>query len=102
MRRCREKAREFMSADRLLEDKNYLVMLAGGIGVRTDLADDTVEKDITDEAMSVLKFLQVREEFWTQIDVGKNRSKFNRNKRSKLKQNEANLKVLPKSQGPWC
>lgn len=75
MRRCREKAREYMTSDRLMEDKNYLTSLASGIGNRPDLDDDKVEKEITDTAEQVLNFLKLREEFWSQIDVGKKRER---------------------------
>ena len=51
-----QKAREFMSSDRLLEDKNYLANLAtGGLGIRTDVSEDTVEKSVVQEATAVLK-----------------------------------------------
>ena len=76
MKRCKEKAREYMTADRLLEDKNYLTSLANGIGNRPDLDDDEVQKNVSDTAEEVLGFLKLREEFWSQIDVGKNRSRY--------------------------
>ena len=75
MRRCRQKAREFMSNDRLTEDKNYLMTLAtDALGMRTDVDDDTVKKDVSDEANSVLDFLNLRQEFWSQLNMGQSRS----------------------------
>ena len=57
MRRCRQKAREVLSEDRLLEDKNYLYDLALGIGMRADLAEgeeDEVEKSVSLTAVQVI------------------------------------------------
>ena len=86
-RRCRQKAREFMTSDRLLEDKNYLINLAspGGIGVRTDVEEDCVVKDVMEEATSVLRYLQLREEFWNQLDMGKNREQILRKEKAAKK-----------------
>ena len=76
-----------MSSDRLLEDKNYLINLAspGGIGVRTDVEEDYVVKDVMEEATSVLRYLQLREEFWTQLDMGKNREQILRKEKAAKK-----------------
>ena len=57
LRRCRRKAREVLSEDRLLEDKNYLLDLALGIGMRTDLPEgeeDEVEKNVSMTAVQVI------------------------------------------------
>ena len=57
MRRCRQKAREVLSADRLMEDKNYLYDLALGIGMRPDLPEgeeDEVEKSVSLTAVQVI------------------------------------------------
>ena len=57
MRRCRQKSREVLSEDRLLEDKNYLYNLALGIGMRGNLAEgeeDEVEKSVSLTAVQVI------------------------------------------------
>ena len=56
MKRCKQKAKDVLSEDRLLEDKNYLYVLALGIGMRTDLpegVDDEVEKGVSTTAVQV-------------------------------------------------
>ena len=71
------------TTDRLLEDKVYLSMLAeGGIGVRADLPDDTVNEDVAYEAKEALDFLNAREQFWDQLDLGSENQK-NKSKKSK-------------------
>lgn len=68
--RCRAKAKKFASADRLLQDKDYLVSLSRGIGHRPDVEEDAVEKDIAVTAYEALDFLRSREKFWKQIQLG--------------------------------
>lgn len=61
----------FTTNDRLLEDKVYLSMLAeGGIGVRADLPEDYINEDVAFEAKEALDFLNSREKFWDQLDLG--------------------------------
>ena len=58
MKRCKQKAKDVLSEDRLLEDKNYLYVLALGIGMRSDLPDgveDEVEKGVSTTAVQVSK-----------------------------------------------
>ena len=73
-----------MTGDRLLEDKNYLINLAkGGIGTRTDVEVDTVVKEVVEEATSALSYLHLREEFWTQLDMGKTRTQLIKKEKAK-------------------
>lgn len=66
----------YLGTDRLLEDKLYLSILAeGGIGFRSDVADDTVNGDVAYEAQEALEFLDAREKFWDQIELGSDHSK---------------------------
>lgn len=68
--RGEKKNKIYMGADRLLEDKLYLTILAeGGIGFRTD-KEDTINEDVAYEAQEALEFLDAREKFWDQIDLG--------------------------------
>lgn len=70
-RRNKAKARVLTTSDRLLEDKVYLSMLAeGGIGVRADLPEDYINEDVAYEAKEALDFLNAREKFWDQLDLG--------------------------------
>ena len=73
--RCKAKAKKFLSADRLLQDKDYLVSLSRGIGHRPDVEEDTVEKDIAVTAYEALDFLRSREKFWKQIQLGESGAK---------------------------
>ena len=68
---------------RLLEDKVYLSMLAeGGIGVRADIPEDNVNEEVAFEAKEALDFLNAREQFWDQLDLGSENQK-NRKRESK-------------------
>ena len=72
------------SGDRLLEDKVYLSMLAeGGIGCRADMVEDYINEDVCIEAKEALDFLNAREKFWDQLDLGSDAMK----RRSKRKGN---------------
>lgn len=70
-RKNKAKTRVLTTSDRLLEDKVYLSMLAeGGIGVRADLPEDHINEDVAYEAKEALDFLNAREKFWDQLDLG--------------------------------
>ena len=72
----RKAVKVLTSGDRLLEDKVYLSMLAeGGIGSRADLVDDIINEDVCLEAKEALDFLNAREKFWDQIDLGSDAAK---------------------------
>ncbi len=73
--RCKAKSKKFLSSDRLLVDKDYLVSLSRGIGHRPDVADDEVEKNVAVTAYEALDFLRSREKFWKQIQLGESGAK---------------------------
>ena len=61
----------------------YLSMLAeGGIGVRADIPEDNVNEEVAFEAKEALDFLNAREQFWDQLDLGSENQK-NRKRESK-------------------
>lgn len=74
-KRCKEKAKLALSSDRLLEDKTYLIGLSRGIGPRPGIDVDEVELEIAETAYEALHFLQGREEFWKQIQLGESGGK---------------------------
>ena len=72
----RKAVKVLTSGDRLLEDKVYLSMLAeGGIGTRADMVEDTINEDVSIEAKEALDFLNAREKFWDQLDLGQDAMK---------------------------
>ncbi len=93
-----------LAADRLLEDKLYLSLLAeGGIGESADLSGLQVslvianpfmtlimnvivqiQEDVASEAKEALDFLNTREKFWDQLDMGKEKQKTNPNSQKAL------------------
>jgi len=58
------------TADRLLEDKMYLMLLSNGIGKRTDIRVDGTNRMVQVTAHQALDFLKSRETFWDQLDLG--------------------------------
>ena len=65
-------------ADRLFEDKVYLAVLARGINLKKSTAssgNSNVENKIAHEAEGALAYLRSREDFWDQIELGKDSSK---------------------------
>ena len=101
-KRCQEKAKKFLTSDRLLEDKTYLTNLSrglsqyqtfrivilnrylsmylhflpwffAGIGPKPGVDFDDVELGIAESAYEALFFLQGREEFWKQVNMGQAR-----------------------------
>ena len=66
-------------ADRLFEDKVYLAVLARGINLKKSSAltggTSNVESKIATEAEGALAYLRSREDFWDQIELGKDHSK---------------------------
>ena len=70
-RRCHEKAKIVFSSDRLLEDKLYLTSLAGGgMNQRPDVAVDRIKRGISATAEEALEYLRMRDEFWSQLELG--------------------------------
>ena len=61
--------------DRLSEDKEYLSVLANGIGRRLDIQDDGTNKMVQATANQALDFLKARENFWDQLDLGQDHRK---------------------------
>ena len=61
--------------DRLSEDKEYLALLANGIGRRHDVQDDGTNKMVRATANQALDFLKARENFWDQLDLGQDHRK---------------------------
>ena len=68
-----------LSADRMLEDKVYLSMLAESItkvGILTPedeggCGTNSIDTEVRAAASDALNFLRSREDFWEQVDVGK-------------------------------
>jgi hypothetical protein len=72
-----------MTGDRLLEDKMYLTILAeGGIGTRSDIAEDLINGEVSFEAQEALDFLNTREKFWDQVELGKEKKMAKNNKKA--------------------
>jgi hypothetical protein len=61
--------------DRLSDDKEYLSVLANGIGRRLDILDDGTNKMVKATANQALDFLKARENFWDQLDLGQDHRK---------------------------
>ena len=62
----------------------YLSMLAeGGIGIRLDVSEDTINEDVAYEAKEALDFLNAREKFWDQLDLGSQNEHKGRRKETK-------------------
>ena len=72
-----------MVTDRLFEDKVYLAVLARGLNLKKTKGQaaiaqgpgDQVEAKISHEAKLALGYLRSREDFWDQIEIGKDASK---------------------------
>ena len=63
-----------LTADRLFEDKVYLSMLAGSLNSNSKFEDDpriAVERNVKTTAEEALEFLKSREDFWDQLELGK-------------------------------
>ena len=46
-------------------------MLAeGGIGMRVDVAEDVISDEVSYEAKNAIDFLNSREKFWDQLELG--------------------------------
>ena len=62
----------------------YLSMLAdGGIGIRVDVAEDIINEDVSYEAKEALDFLNSRENFWDQLELGSENERKGRKKANK-------------------
>ena len=62
----------------------YLSMLAeGGIGIRLDVAEDVINEDVAYEAKEALDFLNAREKFWDQLELGSQNEQKGRKKDTK-------------------
>ena len=62
----------------------YLSMLAdGGIGIRLDVEEDYINEDVSYEAKEALDFLNSREKFWDQLELGSENEKKGRKKATK-------------------
>ena len=62
----------------------YLSMLAeGGIGIRQDVAEDSINEDVSYEAKEALDFLNAREKFWDQLELGSENDRKGRKKETK-------------------
>ena len=88
-KRCAQKAKKYLSSDRLKLDKQYLNGLSRGIGPKPGLDVDDVELGIAENAYEALFFLKGREEFWRQVAISerkkpeKSDEKSNNNKKNK-------------------
>ena len=59
-------------------------MLAeGGIGIRQDVAEDSINEDVSYEAKEALDFLNAREKFWDQLELGSENDRKGRKKETK-------------------
>ena len=74
----KERSKSSMAADRLLEDKMYLLGLSKGItqriGTNANDGVDHVYKDVKNTAEEALQFLRDREDFWDQLSLGANKT----------------------------
>ena len=62
----------------------YLSMLAeGGIGIRQDVAEDSINEDVSYEAKEALDFLNDREKFWDQLELSNENDRKVRKKNTK-------------------
>ena len=68
-KRCAQKAKKYLTSDRLKRDKEYLNGLSRGIGPKPGLDIDDVELGIAENAYEALFFLKGREEFWRQVAI---------------------------------
>ena len=54
-------------------------MLAeGGIGIRADVADDVISDEVSYEAKNAIDFLNSREKFWDQLELGSQTNRKNK------------------------
>ena len=68
--KTKKKTRNIVTADRLLEDKKYLLFLSNNVANKTYSGDeDGIWKDLSSEAKQALTFMDVRAEFWQQIQL---------------------------------
>ena len=59
-------------------------MLAeGGIGIRTDMADDLINEEVSYEAKEAIDFLNSREKFWDQSELGSQNKQKGKQKETK-------------------
>ena len=69
----KRKSKASMGNDRLLQDKVFLMGLAeGGLG---GFENSALEEDVAYEAQEALEFLNGREKFWDQLDLGSDKKK---------------------------
>ena len=59
-------------------------MLAeGGIGIRADMEDDLLNEEVTFEAKEAIDFLNSREKFWDQLELGSQNNRAGKEKQAK-------------------
>ena len=59
-------------------------MLAeGGIGIRADVAEDMINEEVSYEARNAIDFLNSREKFWDQLELGSQNEQKGRKKDTK-------------------
>jgi hypothetical protein len=59
-------------------------MLAeGGIGIRADMEDDLLNEEVTYEAKEAIDFLNSREKFWDQLELGSHNNRTSKEKQPK-------------------
>ena len=59
-------------------------MLAdGGIGMRADMSDDLINEEIAYEAKQAIEFLNSREKFWDQLELGNQNNRKGKQKEEK-------------------
>mgnify|MGYP001279420904 CR=1 FL=1 len=59
-------------------------MLAeGGIGIRADMEDDLLNEEVTYEAKEAIDFLNSREKFWDQLELGSQNNRAGKEKQAK-------------------
>ena len=59
-------------------------MLAeGGIGIRADMEDDLLNEEVTYEAKEAIDFLNSREKFWDQLELGSQNNRIGKAKQEK-------------------
>ena len=59
-------------------------MLAeGGIGMRTDMPEDYINNEVSYEAKETIDFLNSREKFWDQLELGNQAKKKGKGKATK-------------------
>ena len=59
-------------------------MLAeGGIGIRSDMADDLINEEVSYEAKEAIDFLNSREKFWDQLELGSQNNQKGKQKETK-------------------